>query len=182
MSADCGGPECRWWWRQLSEWGALYGVDRIFGLWKKSRSILLVLAFGHRNSYPRRPRSPFDDEGRAIVGVKRRIREPPRRGTTQRDRRATGPRSTRPSRLQRRGGRGYTSADNAMILQLRGQGLSWSAIAEQFPGRSAGAIQVRYQTKLKPVKEWEVEEIYGRRTLDNGAVELLVKLEGGEET
>ena len=76
----------------------------------------------------------------------------------------------------------YTSADDAMILQLRGQGLSWSAIAEQFPGRSAGAIQVRYQTKLKPVKEWEVEEICGRRTLDNGAVELLVKWEGGEET
>jgi hypothetical protein len=77
----------------------------------------------------------------------------------------------------------YTSADDAMILQLRGQGLSWSAIAEQFPGRSAGAIQLRYHTKLKAAeKEWEVEEICGRRTGDDGAIELHVKWKGGDET
>ena len=76
----------------------------------------------------------------------------------------------------------YTSADNAMILQLRGQGLSWSAIAEQFPGRSAGAIQVRYQTKLKTAEEWEVEEICDKNRQDDGGWKLLVKWKGGEET
>jgi hypothetical protein len=38
----------------------------------------------------------------------------------------------------------YTPADDATILRLKGQGLSWIEIAEQFPGRSAGAIEVRY--------------------------------------
>jgi len=76
----------------------------------------------------------------------------------------------------------YTSADDAMILQLKGQGLSWSAIAEQFPGRSAGAIQVRYQTKLKTAEEWEVEEICGHRRRNDGDLELLVRWGGGEET
>lgn len=47
----------------------------------------------------------------------------------------------KPASTSRRAG--YTLADDAMILQLKGQGLSWSAIAKQFPGRSAGAIQVR---------------------------------------
>jgi hypothetical protein len=75
----------------------------------------------------------------------------------------------------------YTPADDATILRLKGQGLPWVEIAEQFPGRSAGAIQLRYHTKLKTV-EWEVEEICGRRTQDDGAVELLVKWKGGEET
>ncbi|KAK4098799.1 hypothetical protein N658DRAFT_431190 [Parathielavia hyrcaniae] len=76
----------------------------------------------------------------------------------------------------------YTSADDAMILQLKGQGLSWSTIAEQFPGRSARAIQVRYQTKLKTTEEWEVEEICSHRRRDDGGLELLVRWGGGEET
>ncbi|KAK3897550.1 hypothetical protein C8A05DRAFT_19707 [Staphylotrichum tortipilum] len=54
----------------------------------------------------------------------------------------------------------YTPADDVKILQLKGQGLSWPDIAKEFPGRSAGAIRVRYQTKLKPAEEWwQVEEI-----------------------
>ncbi len=77
----------------------------------------------------------------------------------------------------------YTPADDAKILRLKGQGLSWTKIAEQFPGRSAGAIQLRYHTKLKTAdKEWVVEEICGKRTRDDGALELLVKWEGGEKT
>ena len=67
-------------------------------------------------------------------------------------------------------------ADDAKILQLKGQGHSWSAIAEQFPGRSAGAIQVRYHTKLKTA-EWEVGEICGHRRRDDGGLELLVRWE-----
>ena len=103
----------------------------------------------------------------------------------------------------------YTPVDNAKIRQLKDQGLSWIAIAKYFPGRSAGAIEVRYHTKLKtadpsrseslhlcdhsralsPVasdaggdEEWEVEEICGDRRLDDGGLELLVKWKGGEET
>ena len=77
----------------------------------------------------------------------------------------------------------YTPADDAKILRLKGQGLSWSAIAGEFPGRSAGAIQVRYQTKLKPTEEWwEVEEICRKNRRDDGSWELLVRWKGGEET
>ncbi|KAK4099085.1 hypothetical protein N658DRAFT_430628, partial [Parathielavia hyrcaniae] len=76
----------------------------------------------------------------------------------------------------------YTPADDAKILQLMGQGLSWSAIAEQFPGRSARAIQVRYQTKLKATEEWEVKAICGKNKRDDGGWELLVQWKGGEET
>lgn len=43
----------------------------------------------------------------------------------------------------------YTPADDTKIRQLKEQqGLSWIAIAKHFPGRSAGAIAVRYHTKL----------------------------------
>jgi hypothetical protein len=76
----------------------------------------------------------------------------------------------------------YTPADDAKILRLKGQGLSWSAVAKEFPGRSAGAIQLRYQTKLKPTEEWEVEEICRKNRRDDGGLELLVKWKGGEET
>ena len=100
-------------------------------------------------------------------------------------------------------------ADDAKISRLKEQGLSWVAIAEQFPGRSPGAIEVRYHTKLKTKssrrapqlcddsrtpsvvgdagdeegeEEWEVEEIRYSRKLDGGGLEFLVKWKGGEET
>ena len=103
----------------------------------------------------------------------------------------------------------YTPADDAKIRQLKEQGLSWIAIAKHFPGRSAGAIEVRYHTKLKTAdpsrsgslqwsdhsralslvvgddggeEEFPVEEICGERGLDDGGLELLVKWKGGEET
>jgi hypothetical protein len=41
---------------------------------------------------------------------------------------------------------------------------------------------VRYYTKLKGEEEWEVEEICGDRTRDDGDLELLVRWKGGEET
>jgi hypothetical protein len=40
-------------------------------------------------------------------------------------------------------------ADDAKICQLKKQGLSLRDIAEHFPGRTPGAIEVRYHTKLK---------------------------------
>jgi hypothetical protein len=62
------------------------------------------------------------------------------------------------------------------------------AIASHFPGRSAGAIEVRYHTKLKTAdpsrgreEEWEVEEICDYRGPDDGGPKLLVRWEGGEE-
>lgn len=77
----------------------------------------------------------------------------------------------------------YTPADDAKILKLMGQGLSWSAIAEQFTGRSAGSIQARYHTKLKTAEEeWEVEKICDMKELDDGGLKLLVRWKGGEET
>ena len=74
-------------------------------------------------------------------------------------------------------------------------------MAKHFPGRSAGAIEVRYNTKLQITnpaqrgapqlcnsprtpsvvdndtneEEWEVEGICGDRRLDSGGLELLVK-------
>lgn len=103
----------------------------------------------------------------------------------------------------------YTPADDAKICQLKEQGLSWIAIAKQFPGRSVGAIEVRYHTKLKtadpsrsgsrelcdhsralsPVvgddggeEEFPVGEICGERKSDDGGLELLMKWKSGEET
>jgi len=99
----------------------------------------------------------------------------------------------------------YTIQDDAKICLLKGQGLSWLAIAQQLPGRSPGAIAVRYYTRLKtsPARgarqlcddsqtplvmddpggeEWEVEEICDDRELDDGGLEFLVKWRGGDET
>ncbi|KAK3694839.1 hypothetical protein B0T22DRAFT_437889 [Podospora appendiculata] len=99
----------------------------------------------------------------------------------------------------------YTPQDDAKICQLKDQGLSWLAIAEQFPGRSPGAIEQRYYTKLQtnpthgapqlcddpqtPLvvdnageEEWEVEEICNYRKPEDGGLEFLVKWKGGDET
>ncbi|KAK5651065.1 hypothetical protein OQA88_13713 [Cercophora sp. LCS_1] len=96
----------------------------------------------------------------------------------------------------------YTPQDDAKIRQLKEQGLSWMAIAEQFPERSPGAIELRYHTKLKTnpsrgvpqlpqtpsvvddpgEEEWEVEEICSYRKPEDSGLEFLVKRKGGEET
>ncbi|KAL2128349.1 hypothetical protein VTI74DRAFT_9290 [Chaetomium olivicolor] len=113
----------------------------------------------------------------------------------------------RPRRKRRRRTR-YTSEDDAKIRQMKKQGLSWLAITKHLPGRTVGAIEVRYRSKLKtadlsrngarqlcdcsralsPVsddadeeEDWEVDEICGHRRLDNRSVELLVKWKGGEK-
>ncbi|KAJ3493711.1 hypothetical protein NLG97_g4561 [Lecanicillium saksenae] len=43
----------------------------------------------------------------------------------------------------------FTSAEDNLILSLRKSGQSWKKIAQQLPGRSPGALQVRYSTKLR---------------------------------
>ncbi|KAJ2983957.1 hypothetical protein NQ176_g317 [Zarea fungicola] len=43
----------------------------------------------------------------------------------------------------------FTQEEDQIIIHLRNNGQSWKEIAEKLPGRSPGALQVRYSTKLK---------------------------------
>lgn len=43
----------------------------------------------------------------------------------------------------------FTVYDDQLIIQLRESGKAWKEIAKFLPGRSPGALQVRYSTKLK---------------------------------
>jgi hypothetical protein len=43
----------------------------------------------------------------------------------------------------------FSSEDDALLLQLKGEGLSWDKISDRFPERSKGTLQVHYSTKLK---------------------------------
>ncbi|QIW98772.1 hypothetical protein AMS68_004290 [Peltaster fructicola] len=44
----------------------------------------------------------------------------------------------------------FTGADDALLIELKeGKNLTWKQIADFFPGRSSGTLQVRYCTKLK---------------------------------
>ena len=44
----------------------------------------------------------------------------------------------------------FTREDDALLVRLKeSKNLTWKQIAEFFPGRSAGTLQVRYCTKLK---------------------------------
>lgn len=44
----------------------------------------------------------------------------------------------------------FTRADDALLVELKeGKNLTWKQIADFFPGRSSGTLQVRYCTKLK---------------------------------
>jgi hypothetical protein len=47
----------------------------------------------------------------------------------------------------------FSSEDDELLLQLKGEGLSWDKISERFPKRSKGSLQVHYSTKLKPRSE-----------------------------
>jgi hypothetical protein len=47
----------------------------------------------------------------------------------------------------------FSSEDDELLLQLKGEGLSWDEISDYFPGRSKGTLQVHYSTKLKPRSE-----------------------------
>jgi hypothetical protein len=47
----------------------------------------------------------------------------------------------------------FSREDDILLLQLKGEGLSWDEISERFPDRSKGTLQVHYSTKLKPRSE-----------------------------
>ena len=44
----------------------------------------------------------------------------------------------------------YSSEDNALLVRLKErEGMSWSEIAQHFPGRNVSSLQVHYSTKLR---------------------------------
>ncbi|PVH69524.1 hypothetical protein DL98DRAFT_438906 [Cadophora sp. DSE1049] len=51
----------------------------------------------------------------------------------------------------------FSSQDDELLLQLKGEGLSWDEISDRFPERSKGTLQVHYSTKLKPRSETSKE-------------------------
>lgn len=55
----------------------------------------------------------------------------------------------------------FTPADDELLVNLKEYGsLTWKEIAERFPGRSAGTLQVRYCTKLKArTPQWTNETV-----------------------
>ncbi|KAE8444912.1 hypothetical protein EG329_014160 [Mollisiaceae sp. DMI_Dod_QoI] len=60
----------------------------------------------------------------------------------------------------------FTPEDDALLVDLKeNKSLTWKQIAEFFPGRSSGTLQVRYCTKLKAkTTQWTEETIQKLRT------------------
>jgi replication initiation and membrane attachment protein DnaB len=55
----------------------------------------------------------------------------------------------------------FTPEDDQLLIELKEQkNLTWKQIADFFPGRSSGTLQVRYCTKLKAkTKQWSDEMV-----------------------
>ncbi|GJN68209.1 hypothetical protein PLICBS_002252 [Purpureocillium lilacinum] len=54
----------------------------------------------------------------------------------------------------------FTAEDDQLLLELKEQkNLTWKQIADFFPGRSSGTLQVRYCTKLKAKTTMWTEEM-----------------------
>lgn len=53
----------------------------------------------------------------------------------------------------------FTTEDDQLLIELKEKkNLTWKQIADFFPGRSSGTLQVRYCTKLKAkTKQWNAE-------------------------
>jgi hypothetical protein len=60
----------------------------------------------------------------------------------------------------------FTPADDQLLVDLKeNKALTWKQIADFFPGRSSGTLQVRYCTKLKAKSpEWTDETVRSRST------------------
>ncbi|GAB7366242.1 hypothetical protein MBLNU230_g7799t1 [Neophaeotheca triangularis] len=57
----------------------------------------------------------------------------------------------------------FTPEDDALLIELKeGKNLTWKQIADFFPGRSSGTLQVRYCTKLKAKKAVWTDEMVAR--------------------
>jgi hypothetical protein len=66
----------------------------------------------------------------------------------------------------------FSYEDNALLVQLKGEGLSWKTIATFFPGRSGGSLQSHYCTKLKRSlpengRDWKRARTASRQHLDD---------------
>lgn len=60
----------------------------------------------------------------------------------------------------------FTAEDDQLLIELKEQkNLTWKQIADFFPGRSSGTLQVRYCTKLKAKTTLWTEEMVRRRPL-----------------
>ncbi|KAG9240287.1 hypothetical protein BJ878DRAFT_395596, partial [Calycina marina] len=57
----------------------------------------------------------------------------------------------------------FSSDDDELLRQLKGEGLSWDEISDRFPGRSKGTLQVHYSTELKPRPETSMNSKKRRR-------------------
>lgn len=59
----------------------------------------------------------------------------------------------------------FTPEDDQLLIELKEQkNLTWKQIADFFPGRSSGTLQVRYCTKLKAkTKQWSDEMVSSSR-------------------
>lgn len=55
----------------------------------------------------------------------------------------------------------FTTEDDQLLIELKEKkNLTWKQIADFFPGRSSGTLQVRYCTKLKAkTKQWNAEMV-----------------------
>ncbi|KAF8248958.1 putative transcriptional activator Myb [Wilcoxina mikolae CBS 423.85] len=60
----------------------------------------------------------------------------------------------------------FTPEDDTLLVDLKeNKSLTWKQIAEFFPGRSSGTLQVRYCTKLKAkTTQWTDETVQRLRT------------------
>jgi hypothetical protein len=60
----------------------------------------------------------------------------------------------------------FTPADDALLVDLKEtKDLTWKQIADFFPGRSSGTLQVRYCTKLEATEKIWTELLVSRRFL-----------------
>lgn len=61
----------------------------------------------------------------------------------------------------------FTPEEDALLVDLKEEkNLTWKQIADFFPGRTSGTLQVRYCTKLKAKDVIWTDEMVGTHTLD----------------
>ena len=53
----------------------------------------------------------------------------------------------------------WTPEEDALLIELRGQGTKWDDISLQLPGRSALSCRLHYQNYLERRPEWDEEKI-----------------------
>lgn len=68
----------------------------------------------------------------------------------------------------------FTPEDDQLLIDLKeNKSLTWKQIADFFPGRSSGTLQVRYCTKLKAKTTQWTDETVSNRTSSSRICALL---------